>query len=131
MSDEKGQEPDWETIAKATLQHAMADACGEIKYLLMKQGLGDVVRDVVDGYLDELRGQVKRRAARHARLHEQAKREGVDPFLTVGEAAVELRLTSWTVRRYIRIGALRARRVMGRWLIPREEMDRLLRGQTG
>jgi excisionase family DNA binding protein len=46
-------------------------------------------------------------------------------FLTVSQAAEAFNATSQTVRNWIRTDKLRARRVGNRFLIPREEVERL------
>jgi excisionase family DNA binding protein len=47
-------------------------------------------------------------------------------LLTVGEAADILRTSDRTILREIKAGRLRASRVARRWLIPVEEIDRVL-----
>lgn len=55
-------------------------------------------------------------------------------FLTVSQAAEACNATRQTIRNWIREDRLRARRIGNRFLIPREEVDRLrgdVSGRTG
>lgn len=48
------------------------------------------------------------------------------PVLTVQEVAQALRLSEWTVRRYIAAGRLPAVRIGGQWRIGRNALDVLI-----
>lgn len=47
------------------------------------------------------------------------------PDLTIPEFARELPCSECTVRRKVLSGGIVARKVLGRWRIPREELDRI------
>ena len=47
-------------------------------------------------------------------------------LLTVTEVAAELRVTSYTVREYLKTGDLRGVKVGNRWRVPREALEEFL-----
>jgi excisionase family DNA binding protein len=49
------------------------------------------------------------------------------PDLTIPEFARELPCSECTVRRKVLSGGIAARKVLGRWRIPRAELDRIAR----
>jgi excisionase family DNA binding protein len=52
-------------------------------------------------------------------------------FLTLGEAALELRVVPETVKSYIKSGRLRGTKPGGTWLIEREDLELFIqRGQV-
>lgn len=46
----------------------------------------------------------------------------MEPLLTVSEAAVVLRVTEYTVRKWLRKGVLKGRKIEGVWRISRHEL---------
>lgn len=52
-----------------------------------------------------------------------------DVVYTIDEAAKILKVSTATIRRMIEDGEIRAIRVRGQLRIPKEEIDRILRGQ--
>lgn len=50
----------------------------------------------------------------------------MEEYLTVDEAARVLRLTRWTIYRYVKTGVLPARQIVRRLYIPRTAIEALL-----
>lgn len=48
-----------------------------------------------------------------------------DPLLTVAEAAARCRVTAWTIRHWIRSGALESRKLRGSVRVPRSALAKI------
>lgn len=75
----------------------------------------------MSGKMSELSDVFFSNASRHNHIMNAAKTP-----LTPKQAAIHLKTTEATVRLWIAQGKVKAARPGGRWLIPQEEIDRLL-----
>lgn len=74
---------------------------------------------MVDRFDDILKRIKEQREERITKVREMA-----EELMTVEEAATALRVSTRTIRREIKRGAITAKKISGKWLITRREFDK-------